>query len=59
MEDNSKKKKDPTVLVRTEKGYSEFPEKPGVFDYVKEAFEPTNTRAQLDAIRARKAKYGS
>lgn len=35
-----------------------FPAKPGFMDYVKEAFEPDNTRAQLDAMRRRREQMG-
>lgn len=50
-----KKKKPPTVYVDGQ----EYPETPGVMDYVKEGFAPQNTRAQLDVIRRRRQKYGS
>ena len=32
----------------------EFPEQPGMMDYVKEAFEDDNTKAQLEALRKRR-----
>lgn len=50
-----KKKEEPVVLA----GGKTFPEKPGLMDYVKEGFEPTNTRAQLDVVRKRRAQSGS
>ena len=52
-------KKRKTVSVRTEDGIKEYPETPSTWESVKEVFEPTNTRAQLDAIRTKRAKYGS
>lgn len=43
--------------VRDESGKLKgFTKTPGVLDYVKEAFEPTNERAQLNAIRNRREK---
>lgn len=52
MDEQKKKKKDPTVYVAGQN----FPEKPGLMDYVTEAFEPKSTRADLDAVRKRRAK---
>ncbi len=49
-----KKKRPPQVLVQGQL----YPEKPGMLDYVKEAFEPNTTRAQLDAVRKRREKSG-
>lgn len=34
--------------------YKRFPKKPSTWDYVKEAFEPTSTRAMLDQVRRRR-----
>lgn len=57
--EDPKKKKPPTITVRTQEGeVEEYPEKPGVMDYVKEAFKPTSTRASIDAVRRRREKYG-
>lgn len=35
--------------------YKTYPSKPSAWDHVKEAFEPTGTRAMLDAVRKRKS----
>jgi hypothetical protein len=32
----------------------EFPESPGALDYLKEGFQDTNTRVQLEALRKRR-----
>lgn len=50
MDEQKKKKKDPTYYVEGK----EYPVKPGVGDYISEAFEPTNTRAQLEVLRRRR-----
>lgn len=34
--------------------YKRFPKKPGLWDKFKEGFQPTNTRAMLDALRKRR-----
>lgn len=52
---DKKKKKEPTVMVNGQ----EFPEKPGLMDRLKEGFEDHSTRADLDAVRKRRARYGS
>ncbi len=36
----------------------QFTKKPGVMDYFKEAFQPDNVRAQLEAVRQARAKAG-
>lgn len=41
-------------VVRADGSKQEFPEKPGMMDYVKEAFQPSDTRAQLEALRKRR-----
>ncbi len=56
---NKKDEKDPNVRVYSEAGVKAFPKEPNMWDRVKESFEPTNTRANLDAVRARRQKYGS
>lgn len=48
---DEKKKK---YVVRADGSRQEFPEKPGMMDYVKEAFQPSDTRAQLEALRKRR-----
>ncbi len=50
------KKKPDTIAVFDGKDNKEFPEKPGVLDYVKEGFESSGVRADLNAIRRRRAK---
>jgi hypothetical protein len=55
MAEAKKKREEPVVYA----GGKTFPAKPGLMDYVTEAFEPTNTRAQLDTIRKRRANVGS
>jgi hypothetical protein len=52
-EEEKKKKEDPKVRI----GDKSFPEKPGLTDYVSEAFQPTNVRANLDAVRKARARY--
>lgn len=34
--------------------YKRYPIKPGVWDQIKESFEPTGTRAMLETIRRRR-----
>lgn len=48
--DERKKK----YVINSDKKESEFTDKPGFMDYVKEAFEPANTKAQLEALRKRR-----
>lgn len=48
---DEKKKK---YVVYGDSGKKEFPEQPGIMDQIKEGFEDSNTRAQLEAIRRRK-----
>ena len=48
---DEKKKK---YNVYGDSGKQEFPEKPGIMDQIKEGFQDSNTRAQLEAIRRRK-----
>lgn len=43
-----------TIVV----GGKEYPSEPSTMDYVKEAFQPTDVRANLDAIRKRRASAG-
>lgn len=47
---DEKKKK----YVVQEQERKEFPEKPGFMDYLKEGFQDTNTRVQLEALRKRR-----
>lgn len=54
MTDEEKKKRKHVTA-----GGKVFPAEPGILDHVKEGFEDTNTRAQLDAIRKRRAKQGA
>ncbi len=56
---DEKKKKEPTVAVVTEAGVKQYPAEPSLYDRLKEGFEPVTTRANLDAVRARRQKYGS
>lgn len=49
---NEEKKKRKHVTA----GGKLFPAEPGLMDHVKEGFEDANTRAQLDAIRKRRAR---
>ncbi len=60
MADAEYKKDDPRDYVTDadSKKTKAFTQKPGVMDYIKEAFEPDNTRAQLEAIRNARAKAG-
>lgn len=53
MDQTKKKKGD--ILV----GDKAYPTKPSFFDRVKESFEPTATRADVEAIRSRRAKLGT
>lgn len=48
--DERKKK----YVVNSENTSKEFPEKPGMMDYVKESFESDNTKAQLEALRKKR-----
>ena len=50
MDEKNKKKEKPVVYA----GGKTFPEKPGLMDHIAEAFEPTATRADLDAVRKRR-----
>lgn len=52
---SQEKKKRPEQIYAGDKS---FPAKPSTWDYVKEAFEPTATRAEIDAVRKRRAKSG-
>ncbi len=52
--DYSKKPEAETVTTSGESGSQKFPLRPKTWDYVKEAFQPTDVRAQIDAIRKRK-----
>ncbi len=51
---DDKKKK---YVVSSDAGPAkEFAESPGMMDYAKEGLEDNNTRAQLEAVRARRAR---
>ncbi len=55
MADDQKPEKQPEkIIAYTGTSAQNFPLKPKTWDYVKEAFQPTDVRAQLDAIRKRK-----
>lgn len=54
MDDNQKPKKDDDEIRTYGASPQTFPLKPKTWDYVKEAFQPTDVRAQIDAIRKRK-----
>lgn len=47
-------RKSKKYVVRADGSKQEFPEKPGMMDYMKEAFQPSDTRAQLEALRKRR-----
>jgi hypothetical protein len=49
---------DPDKKKSISVGGKEYPSQPSTLDYVKEAFEPTNVRANLEAIRKRRASQG-
>jgi hypothetical protein len=52
-------KKDPKEPKYVEASGKLYPSRPGVMDHLKEGFEQTATRADLDAMRRRHAKlYG-
>lgn len=53
MADDQDPKKEPTIRTYGTETKT-FPLKPKTWDYVKEAFQPTEVRAQIDAIRKRK-----
>lgn len=50
---DSKKKK---YVVQDGVERKEFSGEPSAWDYVKESFQPTTTRAELDALRKRRRK---
>lgn len=58
MSEPEKKPKVIEVYDERSKSIKTFPEKPGFLDYVKEGFQPTDTRADIDAMRRRRAKLG-
>jgi len=54
MADDQKPQKNEQVVAYGTSGSQTFPLKPKTWDYVKEAFQPTDVRAQIDAIRQRR-----
>lgn len=54
MTEEEKKK-----LKQVTAGGKLFPAEPTIFDQLKEGFEDSNTRAQLDAVRKRRMRMGS
>ncbi len=54
MADDQKPEKQPKEIVAYDGTSPQtFPLKPKTWDYVKEAFQPSGVRAQIDAIRKR------
>ena len=50
---DEKTKKTLKIFDEATKSVKQFPEKPGLMDYVTEAFEPMGNRAELEALRKR------
>jgi hypothetical protein len=54
-----KKDKDPNVRVYSGDKVTSYPKEPSTWDMIKEGFEPTDQRAKLDAVRARRQRQGA
>ncbi len=54
MADDQFKKPKEEDVFRADNSGAKFPVKPKPWDYVKEAFQTDDTRAQINAIRKRK-----
>ena len=58
-QDDQKKKEDPIITGNSKEGFKKFPAQPSMWESLKEGFQTDDTRAELNAIRQRRAKYGS
>lgn len=59
QDDEKKKEKMINFIDDSTKQVKQIPANPGFLDYVKEGFETNDTRAQINAIRRRREKYGA